>query len=116
MAAAPGRTVRDYVVLQEYDLPELLRSFIDGLELEENMSALLYERLADFKHQVYVKAAVIEAARNAPAALRAAGSHMRRPTDHDRPVVVPAVAVPASQWSTEDIRLTPRLDVEVGGV
>lgn len=108
-AEAKGPKVRDYVVLQEFPLVELIESIIGG-DLEVDADA--WQRLLKADETVYVKTATVEAARNAPHAFKMAGQHMRRP--HDRPVVVEAVAVPATQWSTEPVRLTPRLDVGVG--
>lgn len=118
------RTTRPYVVLQEFDLPDLLASLIPGLQLDDSVGALLYERIEEFSKdhgEVYVKVAVTESVKNAPAALRRGGQHMLRPVPESglRPAnreetVAIGVAVPVSSWSRDDgVRL--RLDVEVGG-
>jgi hypothetical protein len=109
----PANT-RPYVVLQEFELRELLESLVAPLGLDDNVSSLLAERISELESgPVYVKVAVTDPVKNAPAALRAGGQHMIRPGGEA--VVVPGVAVPVSSWSTDDVRLTPRLDVEVGG-
>lgn len=110
----PG-TVRDYVVLQEYDLEGLLRSLIPALELDEQVSAALYARIEEFALPVFVKVAIVAQVKHAPEALRRGGQRMRRPDDSDGTIVVPGVAVPVNNWSADDVRLTPKLDVEVGG-
>lgn len=113
-------TTRPYVVLQEFELHELLASLLPGLSLEDQMGSGLYERIEEFteKHgQVYVKVLTTEPVKNAPAALRKGGHHMLRPADiadNADGVVVPGVAVPLSSWSEDDVRLRSRLDVEVG--
>lgn len=97
MAVDQGPRRRDYVVLQEIELRELLE-LVDDL---------------DKFGPVYVKAEVVQQARNAEMALTKAGPSMLRPAG-DGPVVVPGIAVPATQWTSEPVNLTPRLDVSVG--
>ena len=70
------------------------------------------EQVDKFPLELLVKVHVVERTRNSTQALKAAGRHMLRSGDGRESV--PAVAVPASQWSEELVHLTPRLDVEVG--
>lgn len=112
------RTTRPYVVLQEFELDELLASLLPGLQLEDQMGSGLYERIEEFtdRHgRVYVKVTTTDSVKNAPAALRRGGQYMLRPADAEGTVIVPGVAVPVSSWSKDKVRLTQRLDVEVGG-
>lgn len=113
-AATPGRTVRDYVVLQEYGLIDLIESII-GTDVEGRVDADAFEKLQAFEEMLYVKVATIEA-RNAPAAFRQARGHLRRPADQaiGETVVVQAVTVPESQWAAEGLPLTLSVDVGVG--
>lgn len=100
---------RDYVVLQELGLLELLEILMPGFE----MPAPLADAIETFGPELYVKARDVEQARTAKTAIKEAGQFMLRPPGRD-PIVVPGIAVPASQWTSEPVSLTPRLDVSVG--
>lgn len=100
---------RDYVVLQELGLRELLEILMPGFE----MPATLADAVETFGPELYVKAQVVEQARTAKAAIKKAGHYMLRPPGYD-PIVVPGIAVPKTQWTTEPVSLTPQLDVSVG--
>ena len=102
----PGPRRRDYVVLQPVGLRELLEGL--GWGDDDNWT----EKLDAFPFEVLVKVHTVERTRNAEQALKKAGHDMLRSGDGRESV--PAVAVPASQWSEELVHLTPRLDVEVG--
>lgn len=108
MAVDQGPRRRDYVVLQELGLRELLEILVPGFE----MPASLADAIDSFGREVYVKAQLVEKARNAEMAMKGAGQYMLRPASGA--VVVPALAVPATQWTSQPVSLTPRLDVSVG--
>lgn len=105
-----GPRRRDYVVMQQVKLRELMGALLPN----QDFSAELADAVENFdlRHELLIKIAVVEATRNAEQAMKEAGHAMVR-EEPDKPAIVPAIAVPATQWTTAPVHLTPRLDVEV---
>jgi len=103
-----GPRRRDYVVMQQVTLRELLASLGVG-----ELSAELADAVDGFKFDVLLKIEEVKQTRNAEQAMKAAGKRMLR-LDPEEPATVDGIAVPSSQWSTEKVFLTPELHVEVG--
>jgi hypothetical protein len=78
-----------------------------------DLSAELADRVDAFDFELLLKVQTVEQTRNAEQAMKEAGHRMLR-AQPGEPAIVPAIAVPASQWSAAPVHLTPRLDVEVG--